>query len=74
MKNITLSADDKLIDDARKYAQSRHTTVNELFRQWLEEMLGRRNLADDAVAFIKDLRSRHTTDGKRFTREEMNER
>jgi len=36
MKNITLSADEKLIEAARARARAEHTTLNELFRQWLE--------------------------------------
>lgn len=33
MKNITLSADDVLIEAAR--ARAEHTTLNEAFRRWL---------------------------------------
>ena len=37
MKNITLSADDKLIEAARSRARSEQTTLNEQFRRWLAE-------------------------------------
>jgi hypothetical protein len=36
MKNITFSADDSLIAQARGLAQLRGTTLNEEFRQWLQ--------------------------------------
>ena len=37
MKNITLSADEKLIQTARERARAEHTTLNELFRNWLKD-------------------------------------
>ena len=38
MKNITLSADEDLIARAREQARARQTTINQLFRLWLEEV------------------------------------
>ena len=35
MKNVTLSADDSLIEQARALARLRGTTLNEEFRKWL---------------------------------------
>ncbi len=35
MKNVTLSADEALIDQARALARLRGTTLNEEFRKWL---------------------------------------
>jgi hypothetical protein len=35
MKNITLSADEKLIEAARARAQAEQTSLNEQFRRWL---------------------------------------
>jgi hypothetical protein len=37
MKNITMSADENLIESARERARSEHTTLNEQFRRWLAE-------------------------------------
>jgi len=37
VKNITLSADENLIEQARKAAAERHTTLNAAFREWLEQ-------------------------------------
>ncbi len=74
MKNITLSADESLIEAARARAQAEGTTLNEKFRLWLDGYVGRRQQADAAVATIRALRGRLATGGRKFTREEMNER
>jgi hypothetical protein len=37
MKNITLSADEKLTEAAHARARAEHTILNELFRHWLAE-------------------------------------
>lgn len=74
MKNITLSADENLIEAARARARSEHTTLNEQFRVWLETYARRKEQAEEAVRFIEELQSRVHTGGRKFTREEMNER
>lgn len=74
MKNITLSADEHLIEAARARARAERTTLNEQFRHWLSEYAQRQKKADAAMAVIDELRKRLRTGGRRFTREEMNER
>ena len=74
MKNITLSADEHLIEAARARARAERTTLNEQFRHWLAEYAQRQKKADVAMAVIDELRERLRTGGRRFTREEMNER
>ena len=37
VKNITLSADERLIEAARRRARAEHTTLNEAFRLWLAD-------------------------------------
>jgi hypothetical protein len=37
VKNIMLSADERLIEAARRKAQHRQTTLNAEFRRWLEK-------------------------------------
>jgi hypothetical protein len=39
LKNITLSADDVLIEEARQKAQKQKKTLNGLFREWLLQYL-----------------------------------
>ena len=74
MKNITLSADEKLIADARRRATAENTTLNAVFRQWLDDYVGRRRQAEKAMATIHELQAAYGTGGRKFTREEMNER
>ena len=73
MKNITLSADEHLLEAAHKYAAVENTTLNAKFRQWLEDYTQRQRLADKAMATIRELQGKISTDGYKFTRDEMNE-
>ena len=74
MKNITLSADEHLIEAALQRAAAERTTLDAQFRQWLEDYVGRRRRADIAMATIDSLRANASTGGYRFTRDEMNDR
>jgi hypothetical protein len=74
MKNITLSAEEHLIEAARARARGEGTTLNEQFRRWLGEYAQRQKKTDAAMAVIDELRGRLRTGGRRFTRQEMNER
>jgi hypothetical protein len=73
MKNITLSADEGLIEAARERARAEHTTLNEQFRRWLKDYARREQQADEAMAVIRELRGKVRV-GRKLTREEMNER
>lgn len=78
MKDITLSADERLIEAAHERARSEHTTLDEEFRRWLadyarQEMQAERRV-EDARAVWKDIGRYARTGGRRFTRDEMNER
>jgi len=74
MKNITLSADENLIEAARLRAVTEHSTLNEQFRLWLQSYARSRQLADEGLSSIKDLQGKYNTGGRKFTRDEMNER
>lgn len=74
MKNITFSADERLIGEARAKAREQHTTLNEAFRKWLADYSGRAGRARRASETIQHLQSYVRTGGRKFTREEMNER
>jgi hypothetical protein len=73
VKNITFSVDEELIEEARELARSRGRTLNEEVRQWLEDYTGRQQRVE---AFREAMRrmSYVRTGGRKFTREEMNER
>ena len=74
MKNVTLSADARLIEAARERARREHSTLNEQFRRWLASYAAGAGRSAEAERVIADLRSRIRTGGRRFTRDEMHER
>jgi hypothetical protein len=72
MKNITLSADESLIEQARLVARSQHKTLNAAFREWLADYTRRSGNVQEFDALMKRLR--HIRSGGPYTRDEMNER
>ena len=72
-KNITFAADEALIEEARAAARADNTTLNEQFRLWLEQYARKRRAAK-AMQTIAELQKKYSTGGRKFTREEMNER
>jgi hypothetical protein len=74
MKNITLSADGSLIEAARQRAVAEHTTLNEQFRLWLRDYARRKQKTEEALSTIKELQGKYSTGGRKFSRDEMNER
>jgi hypothetical protein len=72
MKNLTISADEELLDKARSIAQARHTTLNAEFRQWLVEYTGRAGQVDKYREFTQSLGGFRMD--RKYTRDEMNER
>ena len=74
MKNITLSADEELIEAARRRAAAEQTTLNAVFRQWLADYVGRQRQAERALAAIDAVAEVIKTGGRKFSRDEMNER
>ena len=73
MKNITLSADEALIEAARERARAEHTTLNEQFRLWLADYGRREQQAQRASETIRELRGKLRV-GRKLTRDEVNER
>ena len=71
-QNITFNAEKSDIELAREEAQSQNTTLHELFRDWLKGLAGRKRRAQEFRALMDELR--HVNAGRKFTREEMNER
>lgn len=72
MKNITLSADEDLIEQARLVARAQRKTLNAAFREWLAQFAGLAGNAKEAELLMKRLS--HVKAGRRFSRDEMNER
>lgn len=74
MKNITLSAKDELIDRAREVARERNTTLNQMFRDWLETLDPGKLRVQEYNELMERLTKRVKPGKRKFTREEMNER
>lgn len=73
MKNITLSADERLIEAARERARAEHTTLNEEFRRWLAGYAGAQERLRRYDEVMAQLRGKLVV-GRKLTRDEMNER
>ena len=73
MRNVTLSADEALIEGARRRAASEHTTLNNLFREWLARYAGESRLTAEEIHRALAAAD-HFRVGRRLTREERNER
>lgn len=72
LKNITLSAEDRLIAQARQRAQRESKTLNAAFREWLLAYVGK----SAAAARYRELnrKLKHVSAGRKFSRDELNER
>lgn len=74
MKNITLSAKEEAIEKGRQVARSRKTTLNELFRDWLNQLDEGKLREEVFHQQMNRMAGRIKVGRKKFTREEMNER
>ena len=73
--NLTLSVDDEVIRDARQHAEALGTSVNQLVREYLEQLAGRTDPAADAAEFEQlSRRAEGDSRGWKFDREELHER
>ncbi len=72
MKNITLSADEELIEQARLTARAQRKTLNAAFREWLVQFTAQAGNGQEVDSLMRRLR--HIDPGRRFSRDEMNER
>jgi len=76
MKNITLSADEDLIDSVRAYAQSHGTTLNDLLRDYMKVLASPRDRKEVAAEFARLAREKAGCSevGWKFNREEAHQR
>ncbi len=73
MKNITFTAEESLIEAAREQARADQTTLNEQFRQWLEQYARKRQAAR-AVEVMERMGRYVSSGGRKATRDALNER
>lgn len=72
VKNITLSADEDLIERARVIARAQRKTLNAVFREWLAQFAAN---AGDTQSFDTLMKRLKRVDaGQHFSRDQMNER
>ncbi len=74
MKNITLSAQEDAIEQARKLAERKGTTLNALFRSWLNGLTSQTAVGHQAELNKLWESTTYVRAGKKFSRDEMNER
>ena len=72
MKNITLNADERLIKKAREKAEQEHRSLNVAFREWLSRYVHQNEFSSNYQSLMRDLK--YAKAGRKFTREELNER
>jgi len=72
LRNITLSADENLIEQARRRAEDQKTTLNAEFRRWLALYVEVPQTNSNLSALMDRLS--YAKPGKAFTRDELNER
>ena len=71
--NLTLSIDQELLERARAAARAQGKSVNQLVREYLEELTVIQELDDDLARFRASSRTGHSQ-GWKFDREELHER
>jgi hypothetical protein len=74
MQNVTLSAEEHLIDQARQIAMAQHTSLNQLFRDWLADLVARQSSFHEYEALMRDIRASGVRAGRHFSREARDER
>lgn len=70
--DVTLSADEALIEKAREKAEREQTTLDTLFQQWLAQYIDQERRAREYRELMEELS--YAQPGRRFTRDELNER
>ena len=73
MKNITLSAEESLIEAARERARSENTTLNEQFQRWLADYAHSHDRIRRYDEVMAQLRGSLML-GRKLSREQLNER
>ena len=73
MLDVTLSADENLIEAAQQSAEAEQTTVNEKFQLWLKNYVHSQQQAAEAMRVIRELQGCIFTNGLKCYRDEMTE-
>jgi len=68
--NITLAVDEKIAEQARATAHAMGKSLNQLVREYLEQLAGQRTIEAEVEEF-RALSGRGNSGGARFDREEL---
>ena len=77
MRNITLSADEQLIEIAREKARAKKTTLNAEFRKWIQQYANTDTENRERIKAYRSLMAEMPSadsGSRKFSRDEMNER
>ncbi len=72
-RNITFTADEALIGEAREIARADNTTLNEQFKLWLEAYTRKRR-AQRSIEVMERLGKYVSSGSRKLTRDDLNER
>ncbi len=73
--NITLSVDERIVEQARKAAQAMGKSLNQAVRDYLEQLAGRAQIEAEIEAFrASAANSPGRRNGWKFNRDELHER
>ena len=72
LKNITFSAEEELIAQARARAESENTTLNNEFRRWLTKYAQQIRDGEELERLMNHFH--YVRVGRKFSRDELNER
>ncbi len=72
MKNVTFSADEKLLERAREKARNEASSLNVRFREWLEKYVAETEKKEEFYFLMNRLK--YVDSGGKYSRDEMNER
>ena len=71
MTNITLSIEDDLLKESRKYAQKHNMSLNALIRDFLRKMMNKNKSGWQKDFFAMADRCSANSKGKKWTREDL---
>jgi hypothetical protein len=73
--NLTLSIDERLVEQARQVAQSMGTSLNQLVRAYLEEITSQPTATQDMAELRRlSIEGKGRSGGWKFNRDEIHER
>jgi hypothetical protein len=74
--NITFSVDDQTVDKARAVAKAMNKSLNQVIREYLEQLAGRDQIERDITEFrtLADQHDGRSAEGWRWSRDEIYDR